>query len=207
MEVLKSGNVPALVSNLEVMQLLRERMDARQSQDISGGVGSSAGGNNTTGDDNVIIKTPFQNRDWIEQAVLSHLQSTPAGEVADDKLEDTPKLVEQLRRDPTSTASIVSTTVKAEDMDVDDDRQPSGYGLTNAETLQILNHLPTSPVEVHLLIEDLEKREHLDDAEKQLKLLRLVSQFSGRPVEDGGGDEDENEGEEDGDQEDNEENE
>ena len=50
-----------------------------------------------------------------------------------------------------------------------------------AESLQILNHLPTSLVELHLLIEDLEKR--IPEEEKQMEFLRMLSQYSGREVE------------------------
>mmetsp|Transcript_10034 Transcript_10034/g.18016 ORF Transcript_10034/g.18016 Transcript_10034/m.18016 type:complete len:202 (-) Transcript_10034:248-853(-) len=182
MEVLKSGDAPSLVSNLEVMQLLQERMDARQSQeqDAVNAKGTAA--------EEPIKKNTFQNRDWIEQTVLNHLESSPVGG-PDVKLEDMPKLVEQLRRDP--GAASMTTSVKDEmDLQNDDEEQSPGYGLTNAETLQMLNHLPTSLVEVHLLIEDIEKREHLDEEEKQLQFLRLVSKFSGVEMEGGGDDDD-----------------
>ena len=159
MEVLKTEGPPALVSNLEVMQLLQERVDARQSQDGSS-KGKNQGGEDKTGRK----KGPFQNRDWIEQTVLNHLQSSPVGG-ADVKSEDMPKLVERLRRD---------------------------YGLTNAEVLKTLNHLPTTLVEVHLLIEDIDKREELNDEEKQSDFLRLVAKFSGRQVDEGGGEGEDN---------------
>ena len=191
MEVLKSGDSPALVSNLEVMQLLKERIDARQPQS-----------NNATKDnakDNNKIKGPFQNRDWIEQTVLTHLQSSPVGG-SNVKVEDMPKLVERLRRCNNSKTSDNNSSQKDNvEKDYDDGvkRQLlSGYGLTDAETLQVLNHLPTSLVEVHLLIEDVEKREHLDSEEKQMEFLRTISHFSGRPIEDGEADEEGEDGDE-----------
>ena len=139
MEVLKSGESPSLISNLEVMQLLQERKDARSQSETNN------------------INTKFQNRDWVEKSVLDYVKTSPVG--GSDVKEDMSKLVEILR---------------------------TGYDLTNAETLQILNHLPTSLVEVHLLLEDIEKREQLDTEEKQLDFLRTIAEFSGRTVEEGG---------------------
>ena len=78
MEVLKSGNAPSLVSNLEVMQLLRERMAARQSQEAK------------PGEENTNKRNQFQNRDWIEQTVLNHLQSSPVGG-SEVKLDEMPQ--------------------------------------------------------------------------------------------------------------------
>ena len=170
MEVLKSGDAPSLISNLEVMQLLQERIAERQAKQP----GSAKGG---TGGEKKIRKGPCQNRDWIEQTVLDHLESSPAGGPG-AKVEEMPKLVERLRRDPGGA----STSTK------NGGKYPPGYGLTDAETLQVLNHLPTSLVELHLLIEDIDQREALDDEEKQMGLLRLISEYSGRPVEEGGGD-------------------
>ena len=138
MEVLKSGESPSLISNLEVMQLLQERKDARSQSETNN------------------INTKFQNRDWVEKSVLDYVKTSPVG--GSDVKEDMSKLVERLRT----------------------------ISLTNAETLQILNHLPTSLVEVHLLLEDIEKREQLDTEEKQLDFLRTIAEFSGRTVEEGG---------------------
>mmetsp|Transcript_7264 Transcript_7264/g.13545 ORF Transcript_7264/g.13545 Transcript_7264/m.13545 type:complete len:207 (-) Transcript_7264:209-829(-) len=190
MEVLKSGDSPALVSNMEVMQLLQERMAERQAEEAKVEVMGEENNRNK--------KSPFQNRDWIEQTVLNHLELSPVGG-SDVKLEEMSKLVERLRRDPSSALSVSALSIKDKDHDGDaqndDDGEemPAGYGMTNAETLQIINHLPTSLVEVHLLIEDIEKREHLDEEEKQLQFLRVVSKYSGRPVEEGSEDDDEEE--------------
>ena len=156
MEPLKSGDshAPSLLTNLEVMELLQERLAARQT--------SSSDGSK---------KMPsFQSRDWIEDTVLEYLKSSPAGS-SDVKLEEMPKLVETLRREPSAVG----------DTNIDMSDSIQGYGLTTAESLQVLNHLPTSLVELHLLIEDLEKR--IPEEEKQLEFLRMLSQYSGREVE------------------------
>ena len=180
MEPLKSGDshAPALLTNLEVMELLQERVAIREA--------SSSDGNNNN-------KLPsFQARDWIEQTVFDYLNSSPAGS-SDVKLDDMPKLVKTLRREP----SVTTTAASDADNDIKLDESSDvvqGYGLTTAETLQVLNHLPTSLVELHLLIEDLEKR--IPEEEKQMEFLRLLSQYSGRDVEEAAGDEEEEEDEE-----------
>jgi len=160
MEVLKSGDAPALISNIEVMNLLKERASKRS---------HASDATKTKSDSNKPPKPgPFQNRDWIETTVLSYLESSPCNKSI--ILDDMSELVEILQRKPNS-----STT-------------EDGYGLTKTEVLQVLNHLPTSPVELHLLIEDLENRpgfvgdSNKSGEEKQLELLKLISQYSGKEV-------------------------
>jgi hypothetical protein len=198
MEILKTGDAPPLlVSNLEAMQLLRERIASRRLSNEKEG-----GGNNcAVGEDGGVgvggggRKNPFQNRDWIECAVLNHLESSPVGGAA-VRLDDAPSLVGRLLSSSTSPRMSVtsggvgigvSDSVFGDDDGRDGGQRSSagGYGLTKAETLQILNHLPTSLVEVHLMIEDLEGRERLNDEGKQLEFLGMISEFSGKPVEEG----------------------
>ena len=49
-----------------------------------------------------------------------------------------------------------------------------GFDLTEAESLQILNCMPTEPVEIHLMIEDLQDRM---PAQQQDELLALVKEY------------------------------
>ena len=174
MEPLKSGDAPALVSNLEVMELIQERMATRQSDKFTDGTAVNS------------ARGPFQQRDWIEQTVLEYLKSSPAGS-STVKMDELPKLVETLRREVPAAAAPADADATKSTKNENDDDSMRGYGLTTAETLQVLNHLPTSLVELHLLIEDLEKR--IPDEEKQMDFLRLISQYSGREVEEAAGEE------------------
>ena len=90
--------------------------------------------------------TTLRQRDWIEEKVLEYLKSTPCVQAVPDKM---PQLVKRLRGRP-----------------------KEGFGLTDAETLQVLNFLPRESVEIHLMIDDLQGR--MSD-ERQEELLTLVA--------------------------------
>jgi len=172
MEVLKSGDAPALVTNLELLELLRERAAARE-RGANGHSGAAA--EDATAADAV---GPFRHRDWIERTVLDHLAASPVGG-AGIQADAMPDLVARLRRAPGFPPAVVRIKEEAGAAPA----SAAGYGLTDGETLQVLNHFPTSLVDVHLLIEDVENRAPLNDEEKQSGFLRLVSEFSGRPAE------------------------
>ena len=101
-------------------------------------------------------------------------------------MDEIPALVARLRRDP--VVSRASVAIK--DETGGGEAPAAGYGLTDAEILQVLNHLPTSLVDTHLLIEDVEKRAPLNSEEKQLHLLKVISEYSGLSPEEGGGEDD-----------------
>ena len=158
MENLKNGDAPSLVSNVEVMQLLRDRIGARNAKKDDSTEENRRG--------------PFQNRDWIEQTVLTHLESSPAGETSFDEI---PKLVSRLRRNPSDKKKESGGTDVTSQENLD--RSLESYGLTKGEALQIINHMPTTLVELHLIIENIEDRPHLDDEETQQALLELIAKF------------------------------
>lgn len=89
-------------------------------------------------------KGKVQHVDWIQQHVHAYLSKTPCAHVQRDRM---PSLVSRLKND---------------------------FGLTDAETLQVLNFMPRESVEIHLIIEDLPSR--LTE-ERQEELLTLIGSY------------------------------
>ena len=129
METLNTDKPPDLVTNIEVMQILEEKIAARKEAKKT-----AKGG------------TTLRQRDWIEEKVLEYLKSTPCVQAVPDKM---PQFVKRLRGRP-----------------------KEGFGLTNAEALQVLNFMPRESVEIHLMIEDLQTRM---PEERHEELLTLVA--------------------------------
>jgi len=201
MDILKSGDVPALVTNIEVLNILSETIDDRKRADDEEA--------EMTGRKKVEDKL-LRHRDFIEHSVHDYLRASSCAGLT--KVERIPKLVARLKArpppskpKPTTTTTTDNNVVKMEEggndlaqstkennaevisddveMTTQNDqpgesrkgRVQHGYGLTDAETLQILNHLPiTEPVEIHLMIEDLSSRMEED---RQNELLNLLKKF------------------------------
>jgi hypothetical protein len=62
------------------------------------------------------------------------------------------------------------------------DSSSSGFGLTEAESLQILNLMPKQAVEIHLMVDELHSR--LSDARQQ-ELLDVIASYKKQPPEEG----------------------
>lgn len=90
-------------------------------------------------------KSKFEHRDWIQEHVLEYLKSTPCVNIK-----------------PTSKLEELKSKVK-------------GYGVTEAESIQILNLMPTEPVEIHLMVEDLHSRM---SETKQEEFLTMIQSYN-----------------------------
>jgi hypothetical protein len=99
----------------------------------------------------------YHHRDWIEKHVYEYLQPTPCGQIEKSRRQEFQNALRSNKKQAT-TASATTT----------------GFDLTEAESLQILNFMPTEPVEIHLMIEEL----HARMTEKQQEgLLEFIASY------------------------------
>lgn len=184
METLKSGDVPALVTNIEVMQILSDRIEARRKVDEADEAAPAARRRRKQ-------DGKLRHRDWLEESVVEYLHATPCAVVDKDRM---PELVAklkgphkptaaQMKQAATSTGSAsVDPSGAGNDHVMEDEGEngsstsQGGFDLTDGETLQVLNLMPQEPVEIHLLVEDLPSR--MSD-ERQAKLLEFVGEYAG----------------------------
>jgi len=154
-EVPKSGNVAPLVTNIEVLTLLQAKLEEREIQDAAAEEEMEDG----------TMRRPRRpkkllHRDWIEQKVYNYLLTTPATQTT---LKQLPELVAQLKRQPVNDKEVLPDATPLE-----------GYGLTDAESLQVINLMPSEPVELHLIVQDITSR--LSE-EQQNKLLETIGKY------------------------------
>ena len=147
-ETLKSGHVPELVTNIEVLYMLKEKIESRKAS-IAGDPDHEIHKRSTAA-------KQLLHRDWIEERVYGYLKSSPCGNL---ELHKMPQLVSRLKR-----------TKKKEH-----DNTERGFGLTDGETLQILNSMPAVHAELYLIIEDVDSRLSEED---QTRLLELIDMHS-----------------------------
>ena len=91
METLKSGDVPALVTNVEVMEILAARVEARRVREEEN---TTEAGTSGYGRKRLRKKPEHRHRDWIELKVLNDLKNSPCGVGGIDK---TRELVGRIR--------------------------------------------------------------------------------------------------------------
>eukprot|EP00531_Pseudo-nitzschia_arenysensis_P008356 CAMPEP_0116155358 /NCGR_PEP_ID=MMETSP0329-20121206/22266_1 /TAXON_ID=697910 /ORGANISM="Pseudo-nitzschia arenysensis, Strain B593" /LENGTH=230 /DNA_ID=CAMNT_0003652389 /DNA_START=136 /DNA_END=828 /DNA_ORIENTATION=+ len=178
MEVLtdSKSSTPVLLPNVELMALLKKgvkdnkkRMDAeirKQKQR------AKKNGNERK------VKNKFEHRDWIQEQVLAYLKGTPCVNIPTAKLKELKSKC--MSKGSSSSSSSSSPTKKKRRTTLSGDssssssprKQSPGYGLTEAEALQILNFMPQEPVEIHLMVDDLHDRMSETKQEEFLNMIR-----------------------------------
>lgn len=139
------SETPVLISNAEVMELLQENLASRETKQSSSGSYRNKRSN------------LYHHRDWIEKHVYEYLQQTPCGQIEMSRRLEFQNTLRSNKKQATTTSA--TTT---------------GFDLTEAESLQILNFMPTEPVEIHLMIEEL----HARMTEKQQEgLLEFIASY------------------------------
>jgi len=170
METLKSGQLPALVTNIEVMHILSDNLEARNQESVKT--------DEIEEQNQKREAVKLRHRDFIEETVYNYLQYTPCAQTEIGKM---PEFVQILKNPKAKTEksenldladNITSSSAEFVERDENNKRdEGSGFGLTDSETLQILNHVPKEPVEIHLLIEDLPTRFNDDEQQELLQCI------------------------------------
>lgn len=215
MEILKNDeDVPTLISNLEVLYILSNKIEERQSINDQSQLGQDH--HNDIGMNqqqplqrNVRRRDKFQHRDYVEEKVVEYIQSSPCGNIGLTKLKHMPQLVSILKRkrSKNNNAKQDKNPVDNHD-DINNEKSDyemngyhsnngkvnahencngskqqensyrienkKGFGLTDGETVQILNLIPSESVEIHLMIDDLSRR--LTESQQD-DLLRTIRQY------------------------------
>lgn len=104
-------------------------------------------------------KNKYKHRDWIESQVVEYLKTTPCVDLERENLETFQSTLMSSKK-LKSSGNTASET---------------GFGLTEAEALQVVNFMPKEKVEIHLMVEELHTR-MTDD--RQDELLQYIQSHS-----------------------------
>jgi hypothetical protein len=196
MEVLtdSKSSTPVLLPNAEFMELLqtgvkdnKNRM-ANEKRKLRK---KSKNRNNKDGDDTYDrkFKNKFEHRDWIQEHVLEYLKSTPCVNLPASKLKELKWKCMKGSSSSSTKKKRRSVSNGGGDPDISSPKPPPppaskptkssssspGYGLTEAEAIQILNFMPQEPVEIHLMIENLHDRM---SETKQGEFLEMIRSYN-----------------------------
>jgi len=179
------SNQPVLISNAQVLDLLQKKAKARKARADMKGDGDKP--------------QKKSQRNWIEEQVIDYLRCTPCTKLDLSRHEELNQILQQARPQPSrhtnprkkrklsrSRAAVkeepteTSETNGKKDTSVGDESSSINlskyaFDLTNGESLQILNFMPTELVEIHLMVEELHARMSED---QQDTLLQVVQEYT-----------------------------
>jgi hypothetical protein len=139
---------PSLITNVEVLEALRARSNS--------------------------FNKRFENRAWCREAVIEYLQSTRCTKINPKRmLELKGILMSPKKRNLATFSSNDDGALHDEDEDV---TCSTGFCLTEAEAVQVINNVCTEPVEIHLMVEELHTR--MTEMEQD-SLLELIGEYIG----------------------------
>eukprot|EP00977_Amphora_coffeiformis_P014367 scaffold3988_cov162-Amphora_coffeaeformis.AAC.4 len=145
---------PQLISNLEVLEILKKRPPppARKRQ---------------------------RPASRVAKKVKDYLQNTPCTRIEPSKSRELLQRLQSQKKRGILPSPPASTTSFDDNEDTPTTSTSTGFGLTHAEAIQCLNTVPTEPVEIHLLIEDLPGRLSDRQQEELLELMRSYDMQKG----------------------------
>ena len=174
---LSSTSNPALLPNAELMEMLEKdvranlkelrQQEQKQKPQRKGKAPRK-------------IKSQFEHRDWIQKHVLEYLGETPCVNIPTSKLRElksrcTKKELSSSLRKKRKVGGVSQSKPASSSLSSPSKPSPDSYGLTEAEALQVLNHMPQEMVEMHLIVEDLHDR--MSEA-KQEGLLNMIRSYN-----------------------------
>ena len=147
MEVLIESDSPVLLTNSEVLEMLGRNIDRRKESEENSKKKRRK-------------SSKFAHRDWIEEHVHRYLQSTPCVNLSD------------IAKLPEIKSKLMAS--KSQQPNMGGLKKTTGFGLTEAESIMIVNFLPIEPVEIHLMVEEMHGRcsEH-----QQSELLEMIASY------------------------------
>ena len=151
------SETPVLLSNVEVLELLEKQLGRRKKDKKH----------------SKKKQNKFQHRDWIEDRVFAYLKDTPCKPISVAKRSELKRKLKASADKKVLTESS-SSTGNVDDASESASTTPTGFGLTEAESIQILNFMPRQPVDVHVVIEELQSRM---TEKRQTELLELVESY------------------------------
>jgi RNA polymerase Rpb4 len=160
-----------LIGNAEVLELLKSRLSERRRKLVEPSPALSQQQQQRYGKPH----KKLQHRDWIEEKVHDYLQSTPCVRLMDaSRRLELQTILRSSSSSSSSSSSRKQTTTIATATTTTTSKKTRGFDLTEAESLQILNFMPTEPVEIHLVIEELHARM---SEKEQDELLALIDSY------------------------------
>ena len=120
----------------------------------------------------VEVKNTFAQRDWIESKVLEYLKGTPCVQIPVSKIPELKSKCMGSKRQNTRSQRQSNNDNDTTNKNNNPTTTTSGYGLTEAETLQVLNLMPQEPVEIHFIVEEVRARMSESQEEEFLSMIK-----------------------------------